>query len=315
MDTLTIAEQELAAAASALGDAERSYRRAGKRAGIEMHADFSQESAAYDQAARRYAAAVKAVVGEPVLASAAEPVIQEAHEDVDIPDIHAAIVMAMANEIHAVSKNHIGAPWGWTTDLDNVPNGHVDLNALASAAMQYLNPVVGRDDCVVCGGTRGGMPGNENLINGVPVCDYCHADKMSARQNGQVDPTDASLEELAAIVAPRVVGSKKVHVRVAALRRVIALARQAQAKEPVTEVPEAIWKRVKYIITDRIDDLVCPVVPSASFIDDLGADSLDLVELTMAFESDFDIELSDEEIEHVQTVQDIALLIVKKTSS
>lgn len=313
MTDLTLAEQELGAASQSLGDAERSYRRAVKQTSKSLHFDARDERAIYDQAIRRYASAIKALVGEPVLVSAAEPVIQEVHEDVDTPDIHNAIVMAMANEIRALSDRHPGAPWGWTTDQDNVPAGHIDLNSLASAAMQYLNPVVGRDHCVVCDGTRGGMPGNENLINGQPVCDYCHADQMTARNNGQKDPAQASLEELAAIVDPRIVGSKKVHVRVAALRRVVALARQALPKVTATEVPEAIWKRVKSIILNHVDDLSTEkVIPTAKFIDDLGCDSLDIVELTMAFENEFDVEITDDEIELVQTIQDAALLIVRK---
>ncbi len=46
------------------------------------------------------------------------------------------------------------------------------------------------------------------------------------------------------------------------------------------------------------------VVPEANFVDDLGADSLDLVELIMAMEEAFDMEISDEEAEKLQTVQD-----------
>nr|HDN00734.1 acyl carrier protein [Deltaproteobacteria bacterium] len=46
------------------------------------------------------------------------------------------------------------------------------------------------------------------------------------------------------------------------------------------------------------------VVPKASFIDDLGADSLDLVELVMAMEEEFDMEIADEDAEKMQTVQD-----------
>jgi acyl carrier protein len=46
------------------------------------------------------------------------------------------------------------------------------------------------------------------------------------------------------------------------------------------------------------------VVPKASFVDDLGADSLDLVELVMAMEEEFDMEIADEDAEKMQTVQD-----------
>ena len=47
------------------------------------------------------------------------------------------------------------------------------------------------------------------------------------------------------------------------------------------------------------------VVPSASFIEDLGADSLDLVELVMALEEEYNVEISDEEAEKIRTVQDV----------
>jgi acyl carrier protein len=55
------------------------------------------------------------------------------------------------------------------------------------------------------------------------------------------------------------------------------------------------------------------VVPSASFVDDLGADSLDLVELVMAMEEDFGIEIADEDAEKMQTVQN-AIDFVKARS-
>lgn len=55
------------------------------------------------------------------------------------------------------------------------------------------------------------------------------------------------------------------------------------------------------------------VVPNASFVDDLGADSLDLVELIMAMEEGFDIEIPDEDAEGISTVQD-AIDYVKKNN-
>lgn len=65
-------------------------------------------------------------------------------------------------------------------------------------------------------------------------------------------------------------------------------------------------------IMETIQDLICnslgvekeKVVPSASFIDDLGADSLDIVELVMAIESSFNLEIPDEDAEKIGTVQD-----------
>jgi acyl carrier protein len=56
------------------------------------------------------------------------------------------------------------------------------------------------------------------------------------------------------------------------------------------------------------------VTESASFIDDLGADSLDTVELVMAFEEEFDIEIPDEDAEDITTVADAVRYITDKTS-
>ena len=61
---------------------------------------------------------------------------------------------------------------------------------------------------------------------------------------------------------------------------------------------------VKSIIVDQLGVSEPDVVPAANFIDDLGADSLDTVELVMKFEEDFDIEIPDEDAEKIQTVQD-----------
>jgi len=65
-----------------------------------------------------------------------------------------------------------------------------------------------------------------------------------------------------------------------------------------------IEEKVKKIVAEKLSVELEEVVPEASFVDDLGADSLDLVELIMAMEEAFDIEISDEEAEKLQTVQD-----------
>lgn len=65
-----------------------------------------------------------------------------------------------------------------------------------------------------------------------------------------------------------------------------------------------IEKRVKEIIAEQLSIDVAEVKPEASFIDDLGADSLDTVELIMAFEEEFDLEIPDEEAEKIKTVGD-----------
>jgi acyl carrier protein len=75
-----------------------------------------------------------------------------------------------------------------------------------------------------------------------------------------------------------------------------------------------IVERVKKIICEQLDVEEKDVVPTASFVDDLGADSLDQVELIMAMEEEFDVSISDEEAEKIATVQD-AINYVKKALS
>lgn len=65
-----------------------------------------------------------------------------------------------------------------------------------------------------------------------------------------------------------------------------------------------ILTRVRAIIVDQLGVEEAQVTPAASFIDDLGADSLDIVELIMAFEEEFDLDIPDEEAEKIATVQD-----------
>ena len=69
-----------------------------------------------------------------------------------------------------------------------------------------------------------------------------------------------------------------------------------------------VYERMKVIVTDKLDVDEEAVVPSASFIDDLDADSLDLAELIMAFEEEFSsdenkIEISDEDAGQIMTLQ------------
>ncbi|MDY6843233.1 MAG: acyl carrier protein [Thermodesulfobacteriota bacterium] len=66
---------------------------------------------------------------------------------------------------------------------------------------------------------------------------------------------------------------------------------------------QTVEERVKRIIANQLGVDSSEVVAEASFVDDLGADSLDLVELIMALEEEFGKEISDEEAESIQTVQ------------
>ena len=66
----------------------------------------------------------------------------------------------------------------------------------------------------------------------------------------------------------------------------------------------SVEERVKQIIVEQLGVDEGQVDPSASFVDDLGADSLDIVELVMAFEEAFDLDIPDEEAEKIKTVGD-----------
>jgi len=74
---------------------------------------------------------------------------------------------------------------------------------------------------------------------------------------------------------------------------------------------KSIEQMVKEIIVEQLSVSEEEVVPEASFVDDLGADSLDLVELIMVMEEKFDQEIPDEDAEKIQTVQD-AITYIKK---
>jgi acyl carrier protein len=67
----------------------------------------------------------------------------------------------------------------------------------------------------------------------------------------------------------------------------------------------AIEEKVIDIIVDKLGVERSEVTPEAVFVDDLGADSLDLVELIMAMEEEFGFEIADEEAEKLRTVQDV----------
>ncbi|MGK0266041.1 MULTISPECIES: acyl carrier protein [Maricaulis] len=73
-----------------------------------------------------------------------------------------------------------------------------------------------------------------------------------------------------------------------------------------------VLERVKKIVVEHLDVDIEKVTDNASFIDDLGADSLDNVELVMAFEEEFDIEIPDDAAEHIQKVGDAVKFISEK---
>jgi len=73
----------------------------------------------------------------------------------------------------------------------------------------------------------------------------------------------------------------------------------------------AVDDKVKQIIVEQLGVEESEVTQNASFVDDLGADSLDTVELVMAFEEAFEIEIPDEDAEKIRTVQDAVDYISK----
>src|SRR6266480_2904154 len=75
--------------------------------------------------------------------------------------------------------------------------------------------------------------------------------------------------------------------------------------EQIFMAEKSIEEKVKDIIVEQLGVNPEQVTPKASFIEDLGADSLDIVELVMAFEEEFGVEVPDEEAEKLQTVQDV----------
>ena len=76
----------------------------------------------------------------------------------------------------------------------------------------------------------------------------------------------------------------------------------------------SIADRVKKIVIEQLGVKEDEVKNTASFVDDLGADSLDTVELVMALEEEFDIEIKDEEAEKITTVQDAINFVEKRAA-
>ena len=76
-----------------------------------------------------------------------------------------------------------------------------------------------------------------------------------------------------------------------------------------------VEERVKEIICEQLGVEEEEINPNAKFIEDLGADSLDTVELVMAFEEEFELEIPDEDAEKILTVEDAVKYIEKKAES
>ncbi len=74
----------------------------------------------------------------------------------------------------------------------------------------------------------------------------------------------------------------------------------------------AILDKIREVVADKLDADPNDVVETASFVDDLGADSLDVVELIMGLEDEFGIEITDEEAEQISTVGDAVKFIASQ---
>jgi acyl carrier protein len=74
----------------------------------------------------------------------------------------------------------------------------------------------------------------------------------------------------------------------------------------------SVEEKVRKIIAEKLSVDLEEVVPEASFVDDLGADSLDLVELIMSMEEEFDTDISDEDAEQITTVKDAIAYVSKQ---
>ncbi|MCM0605626.1 MAG: acyl carrier protein [Xanthomonadaceae bacterium] len=78
---------------------------------------------------------------------------------------------------------------------------------------------------------------------------------------------------------------------------------------------ESVEEKVRTIICDQLAVESAKVTTGASFIEDLGADSLDIVELVMTMEEEFDLDIPDEEAEKIKTVGDVVKYISSKSAT
>ena len=75
------------------------------------------------------------------------------------------------------------------------------------------------------------------------------------------------------------------------------------------------FERVKTVLVEQLDASEDEITPTASIVDDLGADSLDVVEIVMALEEEFDVEIPDEDAEKITTVSQIIEYVEEKAKA
>lgn len=76
-----------------------------------------------------------------------------------------------------------------------------------------------------------------------------------------------------------------------------------------------VFKKIKEIVVEQLEVKESEVVPEAKFVDDLGADSLDIIEMIMSVEDTFEIEIPDEDAEMLITIEDVINYIVQGKNS
>jgi acyl carrier protein len=73
--------------------------------------------------------------------------------------------------------------------------------------------------------------------------------------------------------------------------------------------------KIRSIVAEQLGVDVSELAPDANILDDLGADSLDVVEMVMSLEEEFDIEVPDEDVEEMRTISDVERYVVRAVSS
>jgi acyl carrier protein len=75
-------------------------------------------------------------------------------------------------------------------------------------------------------------------------------------------------------------------------------------------VSDSLEQKIRVLVAEQLGVEIAEIKPDASILDDLGADSLDVVEMVMALEEHFDIEVPDEDVEELRTVSDVECYVV-----
>jgi acyl carrier protein len=87
------------------------------------------------------------------------------------------------------------------------------------------------------------------------------------------------------------------------------------AQESLSSSGTTIQQRVNDILAEQLGVELNVLTPEANLVDDLGADSLDVVELVMALEEEFGVEIPDEEVENIRTIRDVTEYIARHAAA